>query len=257
MHISPGNKRKAIDEFFQPLAKHRKHATAPSLALQQTDSKKILGISESKTSVPGLGLYETFVTAVEEQQILDFLNDGSRCSWRTDLSRRTMHFGGTYCLMPPSTASSHEREQSKVLQAPSMPEELSWLIDRMVTSGIFERNKKPQYCIVNEYTGNLGISAHTENFQFGEPVVGLSLLSSCPIRFRELAKAFDGSVRSGKAAKAERTGRVVDVQLPRRSLMVMKGESRWKWQHEIVGSSKGRGLGWRRVSLTFRVKDRP
>ncbi|KAG7010140.1 hypothetical protein G7Y79_00001g004120 [Physcia stellaris] len=258
MNTSSANKRKVINDFFHPLPKRRINAKAAPPSPQATNLEEPSGIYEStETSVPGLSLCQSFVTAAEEQQILDFLNDESRCIWRTDLSRRTMHFGGTYCLMPPRTASSQKSEQPKVLQAPPMPEELSWLIDRMVASGIFEGDKKPQYCIVNEYTGKLGISAHTENFQFGEPVVGLSLLSSCPIRFHELATPFDGSVRSGKAGKAEKTGKIIDVQLPERSLMVMRGESRWKWQHEIMRSSKGRGLGWKRVSLTFRVKDRP
>ena len=34
----------------------------------------------------------------------------------------------------------------------------------------------------------------------------------------------------------------------------MSGQSRWRWQHEIVRSGKGRGPGWKRVSLTFRYK---
>ncbi|KAL8690640.1 MAG: hypothetical protein Q9218_003954 [Villophora microphyllina] len=121
-------------------------------------------------------------------------------------------------------------------------------------ANVYEDCQRPQYCIVNEYTGNLGISAHTENFQFAEPVVGLSLSSSCPIRFHELAEPFDGSVRSGKAAKACKTGRVVDVEMPPRSLLVMNGPSRWSWQHEILRTAKGRGPGWKRVSLTFRYK---
>lgn len=126
----------------------------------------------------------------------------------------------------------------------------------MVDADVFPSSQRPQYCIVNEYTGNLGISAHTESFKFGEPVVGLSLLSACPIRFHELTEPFDGSVRSGKAGKAEKTGRKVDVDMPGRSLLVMRGESRWKWQHEIVRSAKGRGAGWKRVSLTFRYRPR-
>ena len=124
----------------------------------------------------------------------------------------------------------------------------------MVDASVFPSDKRPQYCIVNEYTDSQGISAHTENFQFGEPIVGLSLLSPCPIRFIELTKPYDGSVRSGKAGKAEKTGKKVDVQLPGKSLLVMTGESRWKWQHEIVRSKKGRYDGWKRVSLTFRFK---
>ena len=74
------------------------------------------------------------------------------------------------------------------------------------------------------------------------------------MRFHELVTPDGGSVRSGKAQKAQRTGRWVDVWLPKRSLLVMNDEARWKWQHEIVRSGKGRGKGWERVSLTFRVK---
>ena len=44
------------------------------------------------------------------------------------------------------------------------------------------------------------------------------------------------------------------MQLPGRSLVVMTDEARWKWQHEIVRTERGRGKGWERVSLTFRVK---
>ena len=164
-----------------------------------------------------------------------------------------MHFGGTYCLMPPRSETGSEGKP-QILQAPSMPKELDWLIQRMVEAKICRDDQRPQYCIVNEYNGNLGISAHTENFQFGEPVVGLSLLSACPIRFHELKKPYDGSVRSGKAGKAEKTGRREDVVMPGRSLLVMRGESRWKWQHEVVRSAKGRRPGWKRVSLTFRYK---
>ena len=249
-------KRKAIHDYFLPNTKRLAAHDEPSPETScQNKKHKSQGNLASVTAVPGFTLHPSFVTPREEQQILEFLNDDAKCTWRTDLSRRTMHFGGTYCLMPPKSTSTDNAAQPEILQAPDLPEELSWLIERMVDAGIFQADKRPQYCIVNEYTGNLGISAHTENFQFGEPVVGLSLLSACPIRFHELKKPFDGSVRSGKAARAEKTGQRVDVQLPGRSLLVMRGESRWKWQHEIVRSAKGRGVGWKRVSLTFRWKD--
>ena len=164
-----------------------------------------------------------------------------------------MHFGGTYCLMP-SKSHTSTGAKPEIISAPPMPQELEWLIQRMVDMDVYPNNQRPQYCIVNEYTDNLGISAHTENFQFGEPVVGLSLLSACPIRFHELTAPFDGSVRSGKAGKAEKAGRTCNVNMPGRSLLIMKGESRWKWQHEILRSAKGRGPGWKRVSLTFRYR---
>ncbi len=246
-------KRRAINDFFTPIAKQRTSREARSILSENTRDVPTENLSLQSTAVPGLTLHHNFVNATEEQQVLGFLNDPSKCTWRTDLSRRTMHFGGTYCLMPPKT-NPPSQSKPQILQAPPMPQELNWLIQRMVDGNVFPDSQRPQYCIVNEYTGNLGISAHTENFQFGEPVVGLSLLSACPIRFHELTKPYDGSVRSGKAGKAAKTGRVVDVQMPGKSLMVMRGESRWKWQHEIVRSAKGRGMGWKRVSLTFRYK---
>ena len=249
----PSKKRKAINDFFKPISK-RSCAEPIFLASPSgsgEESKQAFTVKG--TPVPGLTVLLDFIKPAEELVILDFLNDSSKCNWRTDLSRRTMHFGGTYCLMP-SKSDTPSKTKPEIHQAPPMPEELEWLIQRMVDADVFPNNQRPQYCIVNEYTDNLGISAHTENFQFGEPVVGLSLLSACPIRFHELTKPFDGSVRSGKAGKAEKTGRQMDVDMLGRSLLVMRGESRWKWQHEIVRSTKGRGLGWQRVSLTFRYK---
>lgn len=85
--------------------------------------------------------------------------------------------------------------------------------------------------------------------------MGLSLLSPVNMRFHELRRPDDGSVRSGKAGRAERTGRSTDVRLRGRGVVVMSGPSRWGWQHEIVRSAKGRGTGWKRVSLTLRWKD--
>lgn len=248
-------KRKTINDFFVPVAKR----TAIQKSANSHESLPVLSSNEAikrheiqETSVPGLTLHNNFITPSEEQTILAFLNNPCKCTWRTDLSRRTMHFGGTYCLMPPKPSTQTTKPQ--ILQAPPIPPELAWLIQRLVDAHIFPDDERPQYCIVNEYTANLGISAHTENFQFGEPVVGLSLLSPCPIRFHELTRPFDGSVRSGKAGKAGKTGRREDVAMPGRSLLVMRGESRWKWQHEIVRSGKGRDVKWKRVSLTFRYK---
>ncbi|KAL6714001.1 hypothetical protein ACLMJK_008495 [Lecanora helva] len=248
-------KRKCIDQFFAPVSKR------PCFQIPKTSQREVLAFAENgssnlkleETIVPGLTLLQNFITPNEEEKILKYLNDPLQCTWRTDLSRRTMHFGGTYCLMPPK-ANPSSKVQPQILQAPPMPEELMWLIQRMVDAHVLPDDQRPQYCIVNEYRGNLGISAHTENFQFAEPVVGLSLLSACHIRFHELVKPYDGSVRSGKASKAEKTGLVEDVLLPGRSLLVMRGESRWKWQHEIVRSAKGRGPNWKRISLTFRYK---
>ena len=253
MEKQSSKKRKVIDDFFKPISKRPTPDQILLHSQHRHEEKSKQALTLEQTPVPGLALLLNFIEPAEERSILNFLDDPSKCTWRTDLSRRTMHFGGTYCLMP-SKSDIPTSAKPEILQAPPMPKELEWLIQRMVDAHVFPDHQRPQYCIVNEYTGNLGISAHTENFQFGEPVVGLSLLSACPIRFRELAEPFDGSVRSGKAGKANKTGRKADVDMPGRSLLVMRAESRWRWQHEIVRSPKARRSGWKRVSLTFRYK---
>lgn len=222
-------------DFFQPISARQKSVSSDQEPL--------------KASVPGLEIIKDFVDTAEQAQLLSFLDSPACCTWRHDLSRRSMHFGGTYCIYNRDPTAKPE-----IRQAPPMPPAFDWLFARMVDRGIFKPEALPTYCIVNEYREDQGISAHTENFSFDEPVVGLSLLARCPMRFREMETRYDGSVRSGKAGKAPRTGQVMDVELPARSLVVMRGESRWSWQHEIIRSRKGRGVGWRRVSLTFRVK---
>ena len=239
-------KKRKLTDYFITSTKTFKNRPSPSQ-------------SPSKYKIPGLSLLEDFITSHEEADILSFLNSDN-CIWRTDLSRKTMHFGGEYCLMPSKVSNSPSKEdritevKPQIIQAPPMPQEFNWLIQRMIDKKIYPENCRPQYCIVNRYINDLGISAHTEKFSFSQPVVGLSLLDSCPMRFHELVAPDGGSVRSGKAQRAERTGRRIDVILPGKSLVVMNDDARWKWQHEIMRTSKGRGPKWERVSLTFRHK---
>lgn len=242
--VTSDKKRKCIDDFFvsTTIKKTLK-------AEQNVDTKR-------NSSVPGLHTINDFITDAEEQELLHFLDAQH---WRTDLSRRCMHYGGTYCLMPSRTATPAERKaiESNIIDAPPIPAEIDLIVMRMVERGLYTLERKPEFCIVNEYRGNHGISAHIENFRFGSPVCGLTLSQGDFMRFHELVEADDGSVRSGKAGLAKRTGRRVDVWMPRRSLIVMEGEARERWQHEIVRSRKGRvGLDWRRVSLTFRTDKR-
>ncbi|KAI9733752.1 MAG: hypothetical protein M1818_007166 [Claussenomyces sp. TS43310] len=288
-------KRKCnIQDFFPSSGKRRCRVPSPNVSdrsaivdhsrtsitsRKEFEARNDRPLALKATCVPGLTVAPDFITAAEETALLSFLNNPARCTWRTDLSRRSMHFGGTYCCFsPPKQASrnqaigrtesaastkrdepprslSKQQQQQDVIHAPPMPPEFDWLLDRFSQQHIFQSSQRPQYCIVNEYHSNLGISAHVENFSFGEPVVGLSLLCPVSMRFHELEKPDGGSVRSGKAGTAKKTGKKEDIWLDGRSLCIMRGESRWKWQHEICRSAKGRGSGWKRISLTFRYKE--
>ena len=254
-------RRGTLDEYLGASAKEF-HAKSENViradeAVSRTKTQASSLLPEPKgTAVPGLTIHPSFISAAEEHVLLSFL---STQAWRTDLSRRTMHYGGTYCLMPPRNATPEERKkiENTIIPAAPMPKEVDFLVERMVARGLYQRlaGKRPEHCIVNEYVGNNGISAHVENFRFDEPVCALTLGNGDWMRFHELAEERDGSVRSGGARQAGRTGRREDLWLSGRGLVVMEGESRWRWQHEIVRGRKGRsGSGWKRVSLTFRVE---
>lgn len=262
-----GVKRKiTIDDFFSPRGRTGKpiqpnqvQTLGQSECRPQMSSPLAVPSPPSSSSIkqlaiPGLTIHLDFITPNEETDLFSFL---STQTWRTDLSRRTLHYGGTYCLMPPRDASppTRERISKTILTASPLPDTLSFLVDRMVTRELYSRSNPPEFCIVNEYRDDQGISAHVENFRFVSPVCGLTLGDADSIRFHELRKPDDGSVRTGGAGRASqelRTGKRVDVRLPRRSLLVMAGDAREKWQHEIC--RKKRPKGWRRVSLTFRAE---
>ncbi len=220
-------------------------------------SKPVASATVEESVINGLDILENFISTEQEQNLLTFLDQQK---WRTDLSRRTMHFGGTYCLMPsPSDASqSQSKNNPEIIQAPPIPPEFDDLLRIFISKNIYQPDNLPEYCIVNEYKINHGISAHVENFRFDEPVCSLTLGDGDSMRFHELAYPHDGSVRSGKSRQAERTGKKVDVRLKSRSLVVLRGHARDRWQHEIAKRKKGRvglhGKAWRRVSLTFRVE---
>lgn len=236
--------KKRIGDYFQPYSPASTSVTGTAPARRQS------------CSVPGLSILDAFITREEEIELLAFLDAQH---WRTDLSRRTIHYGGTYCLMPPRDAPPDVRREIEqtIISAPNVPDEMNFLLDRMIEHKLYTSGSRPQYCIVNEYLPGQGISAHVENFRFGEPVCSLTLGGADDMRFHQLNEAHDGSVRSGKASSAPRTGRKSDVRLDRRSLIVLKGDARSKWQHEIVrGRKSAKPKTWRRVSLTFRTEKR-
>ncbi|OQO15182.1 hypothetical protein B0A48_00565 [Cryoendolithus antarcticus] len=264
MATHTATKRKTISDYFTTSPPKCSRLEVSKTIATKSDSDGIAksyspdspGFSReiAHPTLPGLSTLPSFLTSSEETSLLAFL---ATQKWRTDLARRCIHYGGTYCLMPPRSASPSTRKkiEAQIFKADPLPPELDFVVDRMVETGLYSEDARPEFCIVNEYSPGHGISAHVENFRFGEPVVGLTLGQADTMRLHDLVEEGDGSVRSGLAGKAARTGRKVDVVLERRGLVVMRGEARRKWQHEIVrGRMKGRGEGWRRVSLTFRVE---
>lgn len=150
---SPSKRKRLISDFFT--SKRRCSASPGTSKISSEPPAPV------PPAVPGLTILRHFVPRDEEGQLLAFVYDPAKCTWRTDQSRRCMHFGGTYCLYKapnqkafPSShhnfSGGHETAKSKpqVLQAPPMSSDLSWLIDRFVAKKVFGADKIPQYCIV-------------------------------------------------------------------------------------------------------------
>ena len=181
----PTKKRKTLHDYFS-------QTSAPPSIHKHTPAPASSPPSSQATTIPGLTILPTFISPTEETSLLTFL---STQKWRTDLSRRTIHYGGTYCLMPPRNSTPAERKEveSTILTADPMPSDFAWLIDRMIACGLYSAlgNARPEFCIVyisrlpesllwcmlmgdnllsNEYVSNHGISAHVENFRFVSPI---------------------------------------------------------------------------------------
>jgi alkylated DNA repair dioxygenase AlkB len=90
------------------------------------------------------------------------------------------------------------------------------------------------HALVTEYRPGTPIGWHRDAPDYGT-VVGISIGSACRMRFRPLARRHD-------------RGAVIGVELASRSLYVMRGDVRWRWQHHIPPVKA------LRYSVTFRTR---
>ena len=163
--------------------------------------------------VPGLTLVRNFVSRSEHDALLTFIDSQI---WSSSLNRRTQQYGFEYSYvggLPKATTP--------------LPEEFDVLLDRLAP---FFRIK-PNQVIVNEYQPGQGIGPHIDNVRdFGDTVASLSLLDTWSMVFKKGAREHD-------------------IPLPTRSVIILKGDARYRWRHSI---KKKRLQRKRRVSITFR-----
>lgn len=179
--------------------------------------------------LPPDAAYSTeFISEAEQAKLIALLDSGA---WSGELKRRVQHFGYRYDYKARTVTSD--------AYLGPLPGWLEHLGRRLVDLGYFDI--QPDQVIANEYMPGQGISAHVDCEPcFGDTVVSLSLLSQCEMVFRE---------RRSKA--------VLATILEPRSIITLKGASRYDWTHEIPGRKSDminqvRLERSRRVSLTFR-----
>lgn len=184
---------------------------------------------ESTLHLPlGAAYIATFISPTEEHELVALLDAGE---WSTELKRRVQHFGYRY--------DYRARLVTEDAYLGPLPHWLRALGERLVARGIFE--EIPDQVIANEYLPGQGISAHVDCVPcFDDTIVSVSMLSSCEMVFRR---------REGGERRS--------VLLEPGSAIVLQGEARYDWTHEIparktdtVGDRKIERD--RRISLTFR-----
>ena len=112
-----------------------------------------------------------------------------------------------------------------------IPKELEWLVDRCAQEAEIA-SKEIIHCLISKYPPDSTIGWHTDKMLFGSKVMGLSLQSNCQMRFQ-------------RNIKEQRF--VYEITLDPRSLYILSGEVRYKWQHSIPPTHD------LRYSITFRT----
>ncbi len=170
----------------------------------------------------GLVFVPEFLTTAEESELLAFI---TAIEFRTlqmhgvTAKRRIKQFGLHYAF-----------ESYKLTPADPVPAEFAGIGARSAAFAGIDPSAWAEI-LVTEYTAGAGIGWHRDAPAFGI-VAGVSLGASCRMRFQ----TGSGAARLTSA-----------IELPPRSIYLLTGEARTKWQHMIPPT---RDL---RYSITFRT----
>ncbi len=186
-------------------------------------------MADSVNLPPGARLSLDFVSEQAAERLLAAIDAST---WRADLKRRVQHYGWRY--------DYRERRVTNDMRLGPLPE---WLRPAAEAVGDMpEFDRRPDQVIVNEYLPGQGIAAHIDCEPcFGPAVASLSLGGDVEMLFRCRA-----------------TGERRSVILEPARLLILSGEARHDWTHEIPARKSDMIAGARqprkrRVSLTFRT----
>ena len=170
----------------------------------------------------GLVFVPEFLSPGEEIRLLEFfrtLEFGSFEMRGVQAKRRLVHFGWRYSF-----------DSYRLTEAPPVPVELQPLRDRAAALAEVAPEDFAE-ALVMEYDNGAGIGWHRDAPPFGI-VAGISLGNTCRMRFQR-----------GKGE--ERVTAALD--LPPRSIYLLTGDARTKWEHTIPATRE------LRYSITFRT----
>lgn len=186
-----------------------------------------------KTCVPGLRLVENFITEEEENELIENINYyelGLNPGDKVQPARRFFFYGkrhvsGLYMVSEDADVKEYPK---RYLQVKKRAERLLAKIGKGVVY-----NNDDSELFINEYEESSALRFHTDHRgTYEELIIGISLAADCEFAFKDI-----------------KTGKIDIVFLPRRSMYLMEGDSRYNKKHGIL---KYGIFGERRISLTFR-----
>ena len=175
-------------------------------------------------SIKGMS-YATGVLSPEEQA--EMLRQIDEQPWRYDLKRRVQHYGYRYDY-------KLRRVDESMFLGP-LPAFSAPISKRLLDRGLIP--KLPDQLIINEYLPGQGIAPHVDCEPcFDDTITMLSLGWPYEMEYVHI-----------------RTEDVHAILLEPGSALVIAGEARYDWSHQIRARKSDRGIPrQRRVSLTFR-----
>nr|XP_023648131.1 alkylated DNA repair protein alkB homolog 8 isoform X1 [Paramormyrops kingsleyae] len=161
---------------------------------------------------PGLKVWEDFVTPEEETGLLESLDwvslDNDVTAQKSLKHRKVKHYGYEFLY------ETNNVDIDQLLPG-GLPDACDIVLEKCLKENIM--NIKPDQLTVNQYQPGQGIPPHVDTHSaFEDTILSLSLGAKTVMDFRHP------------------DGRSVAVLLPRRSLLVMKGECRYLWTHGIT-----------------------
>jgi len=174
--------------------------------------------------IPGLLYIPHYINPIQHNQLLETIDQQP---WRTELARRTQHYGYVY--------DYRSKRVDPTMYLGELPQWLQPLATQLYDDGLIP--ELPDQAIINE--PGQGIADHIDCLPcFGGVIISVSLASSIVLRLTH----------------GEQT---IPLLLEPHSVLVLRGPARYEWCHGIARCKRDvintmRFTRARRLSVTFR-----
>lgn len=185
---------------------------------------------------PIKGIYglTDFIDSEMEKSIVSYLDEREWSSvTKGTAGRMVQQFGYLY----------NYKSRNAIQKTNKLEEDIRYIAKKLIEQEWFKVDISKIQCIANQYMRNQGISEHVDALFFGDTVVSVSLLENTVMTFTT-------------------NDQTVNILLPRRSIVILTEDARYKWKHSISSKIKyiapnGQTItkhnNYRRISLTYRT----